>query len=61
MLKTRTKARDIVLGGGVFFNKIILAQIKQGLEKAGMKVHVPGPELLSDNGLSLGQAMLALS
>ncbi|MFH1062144.1 MAG: hypothetical protein V1747_04570 [Candidatus Omnitrophota bacterium] len=58
-ISAKTKAKHIVLGGGVFFNKIILEKLKINLVKQGFCAHQPLPEFLSDAGLSLGQAVLA--
>lgn len=57
-ISAKTKAKQIVLGGGVFFNKIIAEKLKINLVKQGFSVHQPGPEFLSDAGLALGQAVL---
>ncbi len=54
------RIKDVVLGGGVFFNKIIMKKLVRGFKEKGLKLHVPPPEILGDTGLSLGQAVIAL-
>ncbi|MFH1459066.1 MAG: hypothetical protein ABIG64_01650 [Candidatus Omnitrophota bacterium] len=56
--KENSKIKDIVLSGGVFFNRIISDKVIRGLEKYGFKVHKPENLILSDAGLSLGQAVI---
>jgi len=58
-IRQELKTNQIVLGGGVFFNKIILEKLNNYLVKQGFHAHSPGPEFLSDAGLALGQALLA--
>ncbi|MBU0634894.1 MAG: hypothetical protein KKB82_06415 [Candidatus Omnitrophica bacterium] len=58
-IKDKFNIRDVVLGGGVFFNKIITDSLMRGLERSGFFVHKPKDCILSDEGLSLGQAVIA--
>jgi len=58
-IKKEYSVADVVLGGGVFFNKIITRQVQAGLEKNGFIVHRPYDFVLGDAGLSLGQAVIA--
>jgi len=57
-ISQQEKTDQIVLGGGVFFNKIISEKLNAYLVKRGFTVHIPRQEFLSDIGLSLGQAVL---
>ena len=50
--------KQVVLGGGVFLNKIVSEKLNISLIKNGLSVHKPDFEFLSDVGLSLGQALL---
>ncbi len=50
---------NLVLSGGVFFNKIVRKKVQEGLAEKGFHVHYPPDILLGDSGLSLGQAVIA--
>ncbi len=52
-------SKQVVLGGGVFLNKIVSGKLNISLVKSGLSVHKANYEFLSDVGLSLGQALLA--
>lgn len=50
---------NVVLAGGVFFNKIISDLVQKELTKYGFCVYKPENILLGDSGLSLGQAVVS--
>jgi len=50
---------DVVLGGGVFQNEILLAGVEQNLTDAGLRVWRPEQVPPGDGGISLGQAVIA--
>ncbi len=49
----------VALGGGVFCNRLVLDGVRAGLERAGLRVLVPGPLPINDGGVSYGQAAVA--
>ncbi len=49
----------VVLGGGVFQNRLLLATVTAQLSTAGLDVRVPRRLPANDGGLSLGQAAIA--
>jgi hydrogenase maturation protein HypF len=49
----------VVLGGGVFQNRLILEGVSERLRTAGLKVLSPGDLPANDGGLALGQAAIA--
>ncbi len=51
--------KKVVLGGGVFQNRILLEQGTVALEKAGFKVYHPIAVPVNDGGIALGQAWIA--
>ncbi|WP_071188911.1 carbamoyltransferase HypF [Trichormus sp. NMC-1] len=50
---------QVALTGGVFQNRILLKQVKMGLEKSEIKVLTHSIVPANDGGLSLGQAVIA--
>jgi len=54
-------ASQVVLAGGCFFNALLSAQVRQGLQAAGLQVLRPASPALGcgDAGLPLGQAWAA--
>ncbi len=51
--------RDVALGGGCFFNRILASRIKENLEVAGLTVWTAQAHSFGDAGLALGQAWVA--
>ena len=49
----------VVLGGGVFQNRLLLEGVQQGLLKTGLEVLAPEQLPANDGGLCLGQAVVA--
>lgn len=49
----------IVLGGGCFFNRILLQRLELELGRRGLKVYFPQTVSCGDAGLALGQAWVA--
>ncbi|WP_286292071.1 carbamoyltransferase HypF [Methylomarinovum tepidoasis] len=49
----------LVLGGGVFQNRLLLETVRDRLEASGWRVWIPRQAPLNDGGLSLGQALIA--
>jgi hydrogenase maturation protein HypF len=56
----RHQVRDVALGGGCFFNRILTQCIVSQLESAGLKVLQTKSLSCGDAGLALGQAWVAL-
>ena len=54
-----TGITDVVLGGGVFNNEILIGRLPAELEKAGLTVYRPVQLPPGDGGLSVGQAVIA--
>ncbi|OGA99232.1 MAG: hydrogenase maturation protein HypF [Burkholderiales bacterium RIFCSPHIGHO2_12_FULL_69_20] len=52
-------SRDVCLGGGCFFNRILRERITERLEAANLRVHRPLDKGCGDAGLALGQAWVA--
>jgi hydrogenase maturation protein HypF len=50
---------SVVLGGGVFQNRLLLEGIREAISKAGLRVLIPGQIPANDGGLALGQAVIA--
>jgi hydrogenase maturation protein HypF len=50
---------DVVLGGGVFQNELLLAGLEEHLADAGLRVWRPQQVPPGDGGISLGQAVVA--
>jgi hydrogenase maturation protein HypF len=53
------KSRDVVLGGGCFFNRILTQRIVSQLQAAGLNVMQTKNLSCGDAGLALGQAWVA--
>jgi len=51
--------RDVALGGGCFFNRILRERLTAALQRAGLAVHRPDAAGCGDAGLALGQAWVA--
>jgi hydrogenase maturation protein HypF len=51
--------RDVVLGGGCFFNRILTQRMTSKLESAGLNVLQARSLSCGDAGLALGQAWVA--
>jgi hydrogenase maturation protein HypF len=49
----------IVLGGGVFANDLLTADLSQRLTAAGLRVFLPQEVPVGDGGIALGQAVVA--
>ncbi len=54
------RCRDVVLAGGVFQNRRLIADVRAGLEKRGSHVHLPYFVPPNDGGIAFGQAAVAL-
>ena len=52
-------SRDVCLGGGCFFNRILRERITERLQAASLRVHRPLDKGCGDAGLALGQAWVA--
>jgi hydrogenase maturation protein HypF len=55
----RCGTRTVVLGGGCFFNKVLLVRLSAALSDAGLVVLRPEGVGCGDAGLALGQAWVA--
>jgi hydrogenase maturation protein HypF len=51
--------RDVCLGGGCFFNRILRERVTERLQAASLRVHRPIDKGCGDAGLALGQAWVA--
>lgn len=49
----------VVLGGGVFANRILTESLSQRLDGAGLRVYLPEQVPVGDGGLALGQVLVA--
>jgi hydrogenase maturation protein HypF len=49
----------VVLSGGVFANRRLLARVSDGLDRAGLRVLVPERLPVGDGGISYGQVAVA--
>lgn len=52
-------SRDVCLGGGCFFNRILREHVTDRLQAADLRVHLPQGKGCGDTGLALGQAWVA--
>ena len=52
-------SRDVCLGGGCFFNRILRERVTDRLQAANLRVHRPLDKGCGDAGLALGQAWVA--
>lgn len=57
----RSGLRQVALGGGCFMNRILAADLRAGLEAAGLTVFEARQLPPNDGGLALGQAAVALA
>ena len=57
-LSTEYKITTVALSGGVFQNKTLFEDVKQGLEQQGFSVLVHHNVPANDGGLALGQAVI---
>jgi hydrogenase maturation protein HypF len=55
----RDGLRDVALGGGCFFNRLLSQRLTERLTAAGLRVHRPQAVSCGDAGLALGQAWVA--
>ena len=51
--------RDVCLGGGCFFNRVLRERVTERLQAADLRVHRPLEKGCGDAGLALGQAWVA--
>ena len=58
-IRERTGLRQVVLSGGVFQNMYLLPRVIQRLEEAGFEVYHHSRVSANDEGISLGQTMIA--
>jgi hydrogenase maturation protein HypF len=56
----REAVTDIALGGGCFLNQLLSAQVRNRLERNGLRVCEASQAPPNDGGLSLGQAWVAM-
>ena len=52
-------SRDVCLGGGCFFNRVLRERVTDRLKAANLRVHRPLDKGCGDAGLALGQAWVA--
>jgi hydrogenase maturation protein HypF len=57
----RTGVRQVCLGGGVFANRRLTADLLDRLTRAGFEVHTGGRVPVNDGGISYGQAAVAVA
>lgn len=57
--RARWPARDVALAGGCWANPILRGRVVQGLQRVGLRVHLPRWRGPGDAGLALGQAWAA--
>jgi hydrogenase maturation protein HypF len=61
LIRERTGLSSVVLGGGVFQNRLILRHFRRELGEGGFTVHAGGILPPNDGGLSYGQGVTALT
>jgi hydrogenase maturation protein HypF len=54
-------ANKVVLSGGVLMNRVVMAGLLDGLEKAGLEPLAPLALPVNDGAISFGQAIVALA
>jgi hydrogenase maturation protein HypF len=54
-------ASRVVLSGGVLMNRLVMAGVATGLERAGLEVLTPRALPVNDGAISFGQAVVALA
>ena len=57
--REQTGLRQVVLSGGVFQNRYLLPRVMDALEEAGFVPHCHSRVAANDEGLALGQTMIA--
>lgn len=57
--KEKTNIKDIVLSGGVFQNMYLLSGVKKEIENIGFRVYVHNRVSTNDEGIALGQILIA--
>jgi hydrogenase maturation protein HypF len=50
---------EVVFGGGVFLNRLLLNGLRKKLESIGLRVRIPRIVPINDSGISLGQGIVA--
>ena len=50
---------QVALSGGTFLNRILLAEVMEGLQERGKAVYINGKVPCGDGGIALGQMYLA--
>jgi hydrogenase maturation protein HypF len=60
-IRSQTSIDSVVLGGGVFQNRIIMKYFREGLEERGFTVYVNSLVPPNDGGISFGQGITALA
>ena len=58
-IRNRTGLNQVVLSGGVFQNMYLLPRVIKALKKAGFEVYHHSRVSANDEGISLGQTMIA--
>jgi len=58
-IREKTSLNSVVLSGGVFQNMYLLERLKKQLEEQGFKVYTHSRVSTNDEGISLGQALIA--
>lgn len=58
-IATQNNIKEVVLSGGVFQNMYILVRVKREIEKLGFKVYVHNRVSTNDEGIALGQILIA--
>ena len=59
LLRERTGINEVVLGGGVFHNRLLLGLLVQKLYDFKFTVHVPENVPFNDGSIALGQISIA--
>ncbi len=60
-LNGQVRQKQVCLAGGVFQNTLLLTQVKEGLERQGLKVILPKDLPFNDGAISFGQVVSALA
>ncbi len=59
MIREETGLTKVALGGGVFQNRVLLAEMEESLARAGFQVYSKSLVPCNDGGIALGQAVAA--